>query len=96
MKKLIFLASLFVAALSFNACSPAYVRVQPTYSPALIPVRPSANHTWVNGNWNWNSRNRSYTQQNGYWIAPRRGRTYTQGYWQTNQRGHRWVSGRWR
>ncbi len=95
MKKLIFLASLFVVALSFNACSPAYVRVQPaTYSPTVIPARPSANHIWVNDNWNWNGRN--YTQRNGYWIAPRRGRTYTQGYWQSNQRGHRWVSGRWK
>jgi hypothetical protein len=68
MKKLFF--GLITVALLSNACSPAYVSTQPTYEEGFRPPRPSNNHVWVDGNWNYNRQSRSYKRSDGFWSMP--------------------------
>jgi hypothetical protein len=82
--------------LLFNACSPAYVTVRPTHLNIERPMRPSANHVWVDGNWIYSRQTRTYSKNSGYWVQPNRGKKYTQGQWKSNRKGSRWVQGRWK
>lgn len=94
MKKL--LLGLLALLLLSNACSPAYVRIQPTYEEGFRPPRPTNNHVWVDGNWNYNRQLKSYNRSNGFWSTPYRGRRYQSGHWGNNSRGYYWNQGRWR
>jgi hypothetical protein len=80
----------------FYACSPAYVRTQPTYEEGFRPPRPGNNHVWVDGNWIYNRPSRAYNHSNGFWAVPNRGRKYQSGQWRNNSRGFYWTPGRWR
>ena len=80
----------------FNACSAGYVSEQPTYQDSYRPSRPSSNHIWIEGNWYWDNRTRSYNHRDGNWSMPRQGRNYEQGHWAQTRRGYRWVPGGWR
>jgi hypothetical protein len=96
MKKIIFLISLVGITSLFNACSGGYVSVQPTYQGVYVPARPSGNYIWIEGNWYWNSRTRTYNYRDGYWTTPRQKQYYKPGYWNNTRRGYRWVPGGWR
>lgn len=94
MKKL-FIAFIGVT-LTLVACSPTYVSTRPTYEEGFRPPQPSNNHVWVDGNWIYNRRLRTYNRSNGYWSTPYRGRKYQSGQWKSNRRGYYWTPGRWR
>lgn len=94
MKKLFIL--LIGLALMFNACSPAYVSIQPTYEEGFRHPRPSNNHVWVDGNWIYSHPTRTYHRSSGYWTVPNPGRRYQSGHWGNNSRGYYWNPGRWR
>jgi hypothetical protein len=96
MKKLIYIISLVGIASLFNACSAGYVSVEPTYQGVYRPARPGESYIWIEGNWYWNNRTRSYSHGDGYWSQPRQGRYYEQGHWTKTRRGYRWVPGGWR
>jgi hypothetical protein len=87
---------LFLVILFFSACKPAVIASKPVYVEVARPLSPSSNHIWVDGDWIWNRRTRSYTYKNGYWMMPNNGNTHIAGYWKTTRRGHYWVPGRWR
>lgn len=96
MKKLLFIMNLTAVVLLFNACTPGYVSVRPSYYEAPRPPRPSSNHIWIGDSWLWNSHEKTYKQNNGHWSAPRKGRSYQQGEWKSSPKGNHWVGGRWR
>jgi hypothetical protein len=96
MKKYVFLISLIGTILLLNACSPACVDMQPRYVKVLKPLQPSDAHIWVNDDWTWNGRTRTYVQGTGNWAMPRKNRTYSPGFWQISENGHYWVKGRWK
>lgn len=96
MKKIIYLVS-FIGIISlFNSCAGGYVSVEPTYHGTYSSSRPSVNHIWIEGNWFWDNRSRTYNYRDGYWILPRQGQYYRPGYWDRNRRGYRWIPGEWR
>lgn len=95
MKKTIFLLGLIVSISMFTACSAGYVSVEPTYQEYYRPVRPSASHIWIEGNWIWSSQTNAYNHNNGYWVVPNREQNYTPGYWQKTRHGNRWRNGKW-
>ena len=78
-----------------QACSPAYVAVQPANPVVVRPVSPNQTYIWVDGDWIWSGRTRNYTWRNGYWRAPNHHHNYYGGSWKNNRRGHYWVRGRW-
>ncbi|KIA86497.1 YXWGXW repeat-containing protein [Flavobacterium sp. AED] len=95
MKKLIYLISFAGAVLLFNACSAGYVSIEPAYQEVYRPTRPGDSYIWIEGNWYWNNRTRSYYRGDGYWTMPRQGRNYERGHWNKARRGYHWVPGRW-
>lgn len=71
------------------------VRIRPHARADVRPARPSRNHVWVSGEWNWNNGNYEYSQ--GHWAEPERGRrVYVEGHWRHTRRGWTWVPGHWR
>lgn len=94
MKKLLFGVIAFNLLLS--SCLPAYVVTQPSHQEGFRPPQPSPFHVWVDGNWFYQRRSKTYMRTNGYWSRPSRGRTYHAGHWQSNKRGYRWSQGRWK
>jgi len=96
MKKLFFLLGLFIMVISFSGClEGAYVSDQPSYIEIEHPPRPSPQHIWIEGDWQWNRQSHNYYHRNGNWIVPQRNRTYSPGFWQHSPRGNHWRSGRW-
>jgi WXXGXW repeat (2 copies) len=95
MKKLIYLISLVGVILFFNACSAGYVSVEPAYQEVYRPDRPSESYIWIEGNWYWNNRTRTYYHRDGYWTLPRKGRNYSSGRWNKNRHGYYWMKGGW-
>ena len=85
MKRYLFLISLFTSGLFVNGCKPAYVTVKPTYVEPPRPFRPSNKHIWINGDWVWNNRTKTYMRQDSYWTVPNRKRNFTQGEWKSSQ-----------
>lgn len=71
-----------------NGCKPAYVETP-------RPFRPSNKHIWINGDWVWNNRTKTYTRQESYWAIPIRKRNYTQGQWRSTHRGYYWKKSHW-
>jgi hypothetical protein len=96
MKKFTFLISLIAFGLLVNGCKPAYVSVKPIYDEAPRPIRPSNKHIWINGDWVWNNRTKTYMRQDSYWMIPNGKRNYTQGQWKSTQRGYYWKPSKWR
>lgn len=96
MKKLVYLISLVGIVALFSACSAGYVSVVPVYEDVYIPARPGGSYIWIEGNWYWNNRTRSYRRSDGHWTLPRQGRNYEPGRWNKSRRGYRWEPGRWR
>jgi hypothetical protein len=96
MKNYIILIGLVGMGLSFQACSPGYVGVEPTYIDGPRPARPSERHIWVDGDWNWNRRTHVYARREGNWAVPNQGRTYQSGRWESSPKGHYWTKGRWK
>ena len=93
MKKL--LATLFLS-ISLFSCSAGYVSDEPSYVETTRPLQPGVGYVWIDGNWIWNSHNRTYIHESGNWQRPYRNRTYQAGHWQHTNQGHRWNRGRWR
>ena len=66
----------------------------------VIPVRPSAQHTWVNGYWHWHPTERRHVWVSGYWmphfttVAPPAVRFEQPGPSPSAQ--HFWVRGYWK
>jgi hypothetical protein len=57
---------------------PAEVTVQaapPAAQVEVIPVAPSVNHVWIQGNWHWNG---------GRWV-------WIRGHYAVRRAGYRWV-----
>ncbi len=96
MKKIIYNIIVCASFAFVQACSPYYVATQPTNVKFSRPMRPSASHIWIEGDWNWNKQNRMYHQSDGYWTVPYRNRKYNPGRWNTNRKGHYWIKGRWK
>ena len=96
MKKLFYIISLIGIVSLLNACSAGYVSIEPSYQETYRPTRPSNSHIWIEGNWYWNNRTRSYYHRDGNWTIPRQGRYYEPGHWVQTRRGYRWLPGRWR
>lgn len=96
MKKIIYLIILVGVTSLFNSCSVGYVSVEPVYHGVYVPARPGDNYIWIEGNWYWSNRTRTYNYRGGYWTLPRPGRYYTPGYWNKTRRGYQWIPGRWR
>ena len=80
----------------FNACSREYVNVRPTHTNIKRPMSPSLNHVWLDGNWIYSHRTKTYSRNNGYWAKPNWVRKYKQGQWKATRRGEHWVQGSWR
>lgn len=78
----------------FSSCSAGYVSIEPSYE-VYIPARPAGSYIWIEGNWYWNNRTRSYSHRDGYWAVPRQGHYYKPGYWNKTRRGYRWMPGGW-
>jgi hypothetical protein len=96
LKMLFFALFLMGFSQTFIACSPSYVRIQPTYAEEFRSPCPSNNHVWVDGNWRYNRPIKAYTRGNGYWLLPNVNRKYESGQWRNNSRGFYWTPGRWR
>lgn len=96
MKPLLYIISLVGIASLLTACSAGYVSVEPSYHVTYRPLSPSGSHIWIEGNWYWNNRTRSYYHGDGYWTMPREGRYYKPGHWNKTRRGYRWAPGQWR
>ena len=64
--------------------------------PAFVrPVRPSANHVWIEGE--WVPQGRTYVERPGYWAtAPRPRAVWIPGHWDRRPRGYVWIPGYWR
>lgn len=100
MKK--YMKVLVAAAIMSVAASQSYaqlvVRVRPHHARVVVhtrPVRPSANHVWVEEE--WVPQGRTYVWHGGYWAAPPRpGAVYVPGHWRHTWRGDTWVPGHWR
>jgi hypothetical protein len=95
MKKLIYIISLVGILSLTNSCSSGYVSVEPSYQE-YRPARPSNTHIWIEGNWYWDNRTRTYHHRDGNWTTPRNNHYYEPGHWIQTRRGYRWVDGRWR
>lgn len=58
-------------------------------------VRPSRDHIWVDGYWNWHEH--SYVWIGGRWgIPPQRGRVWVAPRYERAERGGHYTSGHWR
>ena len=77
---------------------PQYVEVQEAPPPLIVerrPAPPSTAHIWIDGYWNWDSR--QYRWEGGHyarppeanmvWIAPR---------YEREGHGYRYTAGQWR
>ena len=95
MKQLFQIAVVLYLLTFFNACAPGYVSSIPPERNYDRPTRPSTSHVWIDGNWIYQRRAKSYYRNNGSWQTPRRNRTYQQGSWKSNNQGYRWHNGRW-
>jgi hypothetical protein len=62
MKKTMYLFAMVLAIMSFSACGPAYVSIEPAYVEYERPMRPTINHIWIEGDWLWSNQTRTYHQ----------------------------------
>jgi len=86
-----------------QAAPPVVVQPQPVYvdpQPQVVivqqapPARPSPQHIWIAGSWNWDNQRYSWQagryeippQPNMVWVAPR---------YDSDPHGHRYTPGRW-
>jgi hypothetical protein len=105
LKSLLVAASLGVASLVMAGAASAQPRVEviipaaPAARVEVIPVRPSPEHVWMRGYWNWNHPERRYVWVPGYWmhqhvvIAPPAIRVENPG--PPPSARHFWARGHW-
>ncbi|MEM6724314.1 MAG: hypothetical protein AAF598_09770 [Bacteroidota bacterium] len=80
MKKFMFrsiLSLTLIAFFSFSLSADAPRRKRPPKPEQIeetIPKAPSTDHVWVQGNWEWNRKKKTYVWRQGAWELPRRQR----------------------
>lgn len=95
MRKIILFFVLGLVSVSLNSCLMGYAATEPRYVEYSRPAPPNSSYIWIDGDYSWNNRSRSYVQNNGYWERPRQNQTYRAGYWQQTPKGKSWTKGRW-
>lgn len=84
MRQVIFLLSVVCC---FSACSPGYIKQEPTYVEITRPARPSDRHIWRDHEWVYSRKTKVYVPRDGYWVAPNGNRHFVPGHWKSNRRG---------
>ncbi|WP_214071385.1 YXWGXW repeat-containing protein [Mucilaginibacter sp. dw_454] len=97
LRRILFATAALVLFSTVNSSAQIVVRARLYHrGPAFVrPVRPSANHVWIEGE--WVPRGRTYVERPGYWAAaPRPHAVWIAGHWDRRRGGYAWVPGYWR
>ncbi len=77
---------------------PQYVIVREAPPPVIVdrrPSRPSREHIWIDGYWDWNGR--QYVRHPGQWARPPRAHAvWVAPRYEKHKQGYRYTRGQWR
>ncbi len=94
-RRAVFLAALAVLTTLGGCAGEMIVRDRPPAERVeVIEGRPSPQHVWIAGHWNWDGQ---WVWLKGHWEVPPRERAeWVPGHWAERPRGWVWVEGHWR
>ena len=89
---------LFTALLSIAPPVQAQVivKVRPMAPKVAVrPVMPGRGLVWIEPEWCWNKRLKTYEWREGRWVKPRHRAVWISGHWAELPGGYRWEPGYW-
>jgi hypothetical protein len=96
-RRVLFASAALVLFAAADSSAQVFVRSRMVHHRTVVttrPVRPSANHVWIDGE--WVVKGNRYVERPGYWErAPRPRAVWVPGHWDRRPRGYVWVAGHW-
>lgn len=96
-RRILFASAALVLFAAADTSAQVFVRSRLVRHHTVVttrPVRPSATHVWIEGE--WIPKGRTYVERPGYWAPiPRPHAVWVPGHWDRRPRGYFWVPGHW-
>ena len=95
MKKALLMLALALSCGAYSSMAQIVVRVRPERPHYERTTAPSANHVWIDEE--WEPRGNTYAFTGGHWAEPaHHGDRWAAGHWNKSRRGSSWSAGHWR